>query len=136
MARSRTRSIQLLMDLPSRSAARSTAAFKDGRTRILSSADRISSAIAFQPACGTVVTHLGDIPQSGSISLTMAAVVLYLALCWSAHDAGQHQIIVQHLMLSARECSAEIHIYKNKHPQDQRSCACVPVQQVDITPHD
>jgi hypothetical protein len=64
------------------------------------------------------------------------AVVLYLALCWSGHDAGQHEIIVQHLMLSARECSAEIKLHQYHHAQDKRPCACVPVQQVDITPHE
>jgi hypothetical protein len=65
------------------------------------------------------------------------AAVLYLALCWSGHDAGQHEIIVHHLMLSARECSAGIKLHQYHHAQDQaRSCACVPLQQVDITPHE
>lgn len=66
----------------------------------------------------------------------MTAIVLYLALCWSGHDAGQHQIIVAHLMLSARECSAEIRLHQYHHPQDKRSCACIAAQQIDVTPHD
>lgn len=66
----------------------------------------------------------------------MNAVVLYLALCWSGRDAGQHEIIVNHLMLSARECSADIKLHRYHSPQDERPCACLPVQQIDITPHE
>jgi hypothetical protein len=66
----------------------------------------------------------------------MNTVVLYLALCWSGHDAGRHEIIAAHLMLSARECSADIKIHRYHSPQDQRPCACVPVQQIDVAPHE
>ena len=41
-----------------------------------------------------------------------------------------------YLFTSAGECSAEIKLHQYHHAQDKRSCACVPVQQVDITPHE
>jgi hypothetical protein len=67
----------------------------------------------------------------------VTAVVLYLAMCWSGHDAGKHEIIVHHLMASPRECAVEIKLWRwPHHPQDDRPCACVPVQQVDVTPHE
>jgi hypothetical protein len=28
----------------------------------------------------------------------MIAAVVYLALCWSGHDAGRHELITQHLL--------------------------------------
>jgi hypothetical protein len=43
--------------------------------------------------------------------------------------------IVHHLMLSARECSAEIKLHQYQHAQDKRPCACVPIEQIDVTPH-
>jgi hypothetical protein len=41
-----------------------------------------------------------------------------------------------HVMNTARECNAELRLHQYHHPQDSRTCACVPVQQIDITPHD
>jgi hypothetical protein len=65
----------------------------------------------------------------------MNAAVLYLALCWSGRDAGQHEIVVHHLMLSARECSGDIKLHRYHSPQDERP-APVPMQQIDVTPHE
>ena len=64
----------------------------------------------------------------------MLSAILYLALCFSGHDAGQHELIVHHLLSTPRECGAEIRLHQYNHPQDNRSCACVPVQQIDVTP--
>ena len=57
----------------------------------------------------------------------MKAIVLYLALCWSGHAPGQHELIVHHLMVTPRECGAEINLHRYHNPQDKRGCACVPL---------
>jgi hypothetical protein len=60
--------------------------------------------------------------------------ILYLALCWSGHDAGQHELIAHHIEANPRNCWAEIKIYKSNHVHDNRLCACIPFRQIDVSP--